>query len=396
MQASFVRRFGRAVGSAMLLGATAGAVLAADVQQIAYVRPVGDDTNRALLIEWIGPQRARLVTDAGAQLGTAASDKRQTVITLDTPIVQTDFTGDPDSCDFSPVRRKEITRVVVRDTSGGQFKGRSQVVEIGTRTALEGCDEGIPKPFGSLSSEGVTLNRIAVSARSTPTAIEPGSQWAGFSEEVWAAEGDSVLPVDIATFYAGGLAMFAATGSVVPVESTPDGWLVFRLPGFERAYALVDVDHKTGAETWLRADRAGGLASRVVADYVVRISSEAGFVSQKDAARKWEAGLFAKTRQPFAVHLYEDGTGERISTDLLAGTTTRTPITWFLSGRNLVQKRQRFDREQTRTWVPLHSRGPVQFVLESEIATLADGTSFQFLAPRINFYIDSGKAVAPR
>ena len=96
------------------------------------------------------------------------------------------------------------------------------------------------------------------------------------------------------------------------------------------------------------------------------------------------------------IYLYQGGTGERVSKDLATGTESRVPITWVFYGKDIVQTRFSGTVRRDRAWVPLRNiGGNIRFVMESETATLSDGTIQPIILPRVNFYVDTGKAVAP-
>ncbi len=377
--------------------------------QVAYFTNAGDGTNGGLLIDWQGA-RARVVNQIGARSGAVSGDASQLVVTLDSPLSQADLNFDVDSCGEFPQRRRDTMQIAVRDAPRGHRRedlsedqredhrdlDTSQVVELGTLTTLDGCDTGQVAPFGTLTDPGVTYNRLPMKARPSVRDLVPGTQVAGFSEQALMLD-DELLAVDVVTLYAGGMALFATTGRVVPAQFNEDRWLVFNFGSFERAYTRLAVEEETGVEIWLRAEWSGGQALRVIDELIVKPAPGASFGNQRRASRKWESGLFTATRVPFSIHLYRGGSGERVLNDLDAGVETREPINWVTAGNNILQTRVvRPGVRRDRTWVPLRNRGSkIRFVLESEIQTFDDGTSFVFFPPRVNFYIDRGKAVPP-
>lgn len=386
-----------AVAGLFTLGAAVPA--AADtITQVAYFRVLGSSTIDSLLIDWQGASRARVANLAGAQSASVARDAAQAVLTLDGPLSGVEFGVDPDSCGEFPLLRRDTNQIVVRHVSGGLLRGTSQVVAIGTLTPTEGCDAGVPVPFGSLTDPGATMNRLAMVARPPTFDLLPGTRIAGFSEQPWLTDGSALLAADVVTLYAGNQALFSTSGRVVPAAFNADRWFVLNFGTFERAYTRLDIDLVSGAETWMRAEWSGGQVQRVAADTVVKLVGPVGFGGEAQASRVWESGLFSASQTPFFINLYAGGSGERILQDLDAGTETRQPITWTLSGANIVQTRISSDGlvQFERTWVPLRNRGDkIRFVMESETLAFDGGPPEVNIAPRVNFYIDRGAAVPP-
>jgi hypothetical protein len=387
-----------AVAGLFTLGAAAPA--AADtLTQVAYFHVLGSARTDSLLIDWQGATRARVANLAGAQSGSVARDAAQAVLTLDSPLSGVEFGAEPDSCGEFPLLRRDTNQIVVRHVSGGLLRGTSQVVEIGTLTPTEGCDAGVPVPFGSLTDPGATMNRLAMVARPPMFDLLPGTRIAGFSEQEWHPDNiGAALAADVVTLHAGNQALFSASGRVVPAAFNADRWFVLNFGTFERAYTRLDTDLVSGAETWMRAEWSGGQVQRVATDTVVKLVGPVGFGGEAQASRVWESGLFSASQTPFFINLYAGGSGERILQDLDAGTETRQPITWAFSGANIVQTRPTGDfGSRERTWVPLRNRGAnIRFVMESENQLFNDGFPPQVvIAPRVNFYIDRGAAVPP-
>ncbi|MFD2451257.1 hypothetical protein [Ideonella paludis] len=182
----------------------------------------------------------------------------------------------------------------------------------------------------------------------------------------------------------------------MPAAVDSQGWLMLSFPGFSRGYTRLKTDTSTGAETWLMADFVAGKPAWVQEILVTRSLVGGTFGTLTQAARQWDSGLFTDTNNPFLIYLYRDGTGERISKDLAAGTETRAPIeSWVFDGANIVQTRRLSPTSSTqmiRTWEPIGNKGKIRWVLEREVRRVFDGTEFPAIAPRVNFYIDTGRA----
>ncbi len=343
------------------------------------------------LIDWQPKKRVRVVIYNGNGVGSVANDGTRNVVTLDAPISSL-VEGFIDDCDNIIQQRKDVNQLTVRDLEGGI----TEVNQIGTYTNIGGCQDGRVEHFGALDEPGTPLNRQSMAARPPVTDLVPGTQIAGFSEDMPTPD-NPFLGVDMITLKAGGKALFQASGHVVPAAFDANQWLVFSLPTQQRAYARLEVDDKTGGETWLVADWLAGQPQTVLSTFVVKPLAGAGFGTKAQASRMWESGLFIGTRKPFFFYLYKNGTGERVLKDLDLGTESHSPITrWGFDGASLVQTRE-FDGPDyraDRTWVPLRNEGKARWVMESEVWVL-DGEVSQAIKPRVNYYVDTGKAVPP-
>jgi hypothetical protein len=392
-----LRRFVVPASLAIVAMGSAQTALAARIGQTAYYPAWGTGVIYGALIDWADPARARVVTPAGAQFGTVSRTGAQAVITLAAPISTLQVSGELNSCDEQSTQRKDTTQFVVRDLSGDSERGVSQIVEIGTLTNIDSCDVGQVFSFGSPTDAGLTLKRVAMDKRPSVRDLAPGSTLAGFTEVEWPLGFDFDLGADVVTFYAGGQLLFARSGHVVPAGFTSDKWLVLDLPEGQRGYTRLEVDDETGAESWLRADWANGVPQRVLGELMVKPDTHAGFGTERQAARNWLSGLFAQTSITTVFQLYVGGTGERVDTFLLEGTQSHSRITWRFDGKSIVQRRPIGDGTtlRERTWVPLRNADKVHFVFENENTIRANGTVSVLFLPRVNFYIDRGRAVAP-
>ena len=385
------RRLALCAGAALVAGSLSHVALAGTTRSMAYFAS-GDGSSAAFLIDWQAKKRVRVVSYQGAQPGSVSSDGTQNIVDLDAPIsVLVD--GFMDDCGDIIQQRKDLTRLAVRDLDGGL----SRINEIGTYTNVGGCQDGLVTPFGSPDGEGATLKRLSMDARPSLDDLVPGTQLAGFSEDQ-PLPGDAFYAEDVVTLQAGGSVLFQGSGHVVPVALGANQWLVFTLPGGQqRGYARLALDARTGGETWMMADWVGGQPVRVEDKMLVKPLAGAGFGSVAEASRVWDSGIFIATRQPFFVYLYKNGTGERVRKNLDLGTESRTPITaWGFEGVNLLQHRILEDGAVSfdRTWKPLRNEGKVRWVMESEVL-VQDGDSQVLIKPRVNYYLDTGKAVRP-
>jgi hypothetical protein len=371
--------------------ALAAALAAAGASGAAPIFHVGTErsNNAAYLIDWRGAA-ATVVGSQGRTEATVVTTGPQRVTTLATPFSQTFDTSDPDCPDQFVQTRRDVLQLAVTRLSGTENRGNSKVVDIGTDTTLGGCNDGRVVPFGDPADAGFSTRHLAASLRPSTSDLTPGVTLAGPSEQPGL---DSFPAADVVTFGPGTM-QFNRSGTVYPYVTT-DAWLVNTLPSGERGHTRIAVD-RNGAETWVVADWAGGQPQRVFRTLMVKPAAGAGFGTVRQTARTWESGLFIGTNTPFFFHLYRDGSGERVSKDLAAGTETRIPITWSFDAGDVVTRRTFGDGSTgRRTWSPLRNSGSSRFVMEAETRTLTDGTVVPFIQPRVNFYVDNGPATPP-
>jgi hypothetical protein len=201
---------------------------------------------------------------------------------------------------------------------------------------------------------------------------------------------DPIPGADVVTLQSN-TAQFSSSGSAYPL-SVADGWLVLALSTGQRGYTRIAVDGRSGAETWMAADWSAGMPVRVVKKLMVKPESNAGFGNMNKASRVWESGIFSGTSTPSYFHLFSDGSGLNIVQDIAAGTETSTPFTWGFDGASLIQTSTSGTSTSRRTWLPLRNSQKTRYVIESRTRTLGDGTVISLGAPRVNYYIDDGRA----
>lgn len=347
------------------------------------------NASNTYLIDWKGRDRARMVGHIGASGGGVVDHGGGRLITLDQPL-SVDYTDQYDRCDEVFTLRWTLQQLMVRDLSNRT----AAVVEIGQTTHLGGCDDGLTESFGDPDEPGVEHVATPMAKRPPMSDVLPGVSIAGFSEDPWQVA-DVFFPVDVAVLQAGGSIRFEGTGHVFPAALDDDQWLVIQLPSGPRAYTRLEVNAKTGGETWLLAEREGGKAQRVLETLVVKPLAGAGFGSVAQASRVWEWGLFKAAEMTGETWLYRDGTGERVTYD--SGGEYRDPIqSWFFDGLGIVQVREHPDLLRERRWVPLRNEGDKHhWVLESEWWTWTGGEPELLIQPRVALFTDRGKAVRP-
>ena len=373
-----------------LLGASAAQ---ARITDTVYFTPDYGSTS-TYLVNWTSATRARVMDPVGSYRGDLSDDGSQRVVSFDSPPSST-VTLFPDSCGNPYTATRQVNQLVFRQVSGSPRAASSAIVEIGTETALDGCDAGTVLPFGSLTDAGFPVAHRAMNNRAPMTDVVDGVQLAGLVE----APSDPLVPFpaqDIASLLPGQQLRFEGTGTVVPGVLNADGWLVLSMPGFTRAYTRLVVDGATGAETWLESAWVNGKPATARELLLTKPLAGAGFGNTKAAAHVWESGLFLGANNPFFFWLYRDFTGERVSQTLSPPTETRQPITWAFDGLNIATTRTPADGTvRVRTWKPIANVGKNRWIMESETIRFPDGSVVDLILPRVNFYVDRGVATRP-
>lgn len=381
--------------AALMIASVAAAGPAPAATTIGYL-PQTFSTTFAYLVEVQSPTRVRVTNIIGSAAGSVTEIVGGRLATLDRPIAVDVVAADTDACGIQPVQRQETRQVLIRQIAGSPLQGRSEVVELGTLTNLTGCEVGKVTPFGSLDEAGLPTRHLTLAQRPPVTDLGPGVDLAGPKEAPKPADNPyDTLSADVVRFLPGGRVRFSATGLEVPAVPNADGWLVLQMPGFQRGYLRLFVDPTTGAEAWLQAEFANGRPATVEQALMVKAQSGASFGTVVQASRRWESGLFVGTAAPFAVYLYSDFTGDRVSLDPITGQPVYAPITWGFDGLDIVQDRPAgVGVTARRTWVPLRNNGIYRFVIEREDLLFSGGQNPR-ITPRVNFYIDRGRAVPP-
>lgn len=357
-------------------------------EQVVYFKSLGMGGTEPYLIEWKqNAGKARVVSDMGENEATVLTDGSLRIVQYKNPIVTVWTYSYLDSCGDYVDGQEVRQQLLVNDVAGAAGKGQSELTVQGELTYLTGCDAGKKEAFSyALGS----YNRLAMDKRPAITDLTPGARLAGPSPAMGSVV-DQTLVTDVVQFGSTGQWWFENSGETLPASLSPDQWFVLTLNDGQRGYTRLAVDKKTGAETWLTADWTDGLPRKIIVRMMVKPVEGAGFGSDKQAARMWQAGLFSQSDTPFYIYLYKDHTGERVS-KYSDGSEARSPISWALDGNTIYQFRQRGPQSLTRTWQPLRSTdGKNVFVLENETITDEWGT-YPYIS-RVNFYTDTGKAV---
>ena len=348
----------------------------------------------AYVIDWdAAAHRAHLVDYVGSGDGTYTDDGTLRVLTLSAPI---ETTQDAFDCNGLPMTQTvDLLQVAVRHVSGGAHKGSAQVVEIGTTTDIGGCTPGLVAPYGTTSDAGTATTYLDMEDRPAIDDLSHGGTLAGMSDSE--PNADSTQLVARLTTFAHGSVTFANSGASVP-RDVVDGWFVLDFGTFQRGYTRISVDPKTHAEAWLGAAWSAGRPASVFQTMMVVPDAAAGFGGHNAQAHIWNSGLFLQSDSPTDLQLYTDGTGVFEEKDTSGNVLLSMPAQWGDSGANLVIERSNNFASYfyLRTWTPIANYGKAHFVLESEdMHDLTGGTVSPRVVPRVNFYVDGGKATPP-
>ena len=379
-----------AIGVVTLAGAAAAQ--AAPHTSISYLSDPSFAT--AYLVDWdAATHRAHLVDYVGSGDGTWTDDGTLRVLTLSAPIETTQDTFD---CNGLPMTQTvDMLQLAVRHVSGGAHKGSAQLIEIGTTTDIGGCTPGLVAPYGSTSDPGTTTTYADMADRPDMDDLSHGAVLAGMSDSAPNVD-TTQLVARLTTFAHHGLT-FANSGATVPRDLV-DGWFVLDFGTFQRGYTRLAVDPHTHAETWLGAAWAGGRPTSVFQAMMVVPNAAAGFGGHSAQAHVWNSGMFLKSDSPTDYQLYTDDTGAFEEKDASGNLLFSQPATWADSGANLVLTRSSNPAYSfyVRTWVPIANYGKAHFVFENEdMHDVVGGTVSPRIVPRVNFYVDDGKATPP-
>ena len=375
-----------------------GAAAQAAVIQTAYFTDI-HGTHSGYLVDWNDSKlKADIVDSQGRMSGSYTDDGSRRVVTLASPRVFDTPNGLIDSCDQPATVRFTETRFAFLRQSGTEKSGTTAISRDTSALVVDGCDAGQVLPVASIDDVVDAQSHLRMTARPSMADTVVGALWAGFSEQPRTDLQSPVfsLAVDLTTLQTGGMMHFERSGTTVPAAVSSQGWLMLSFPSFNRGYTRLKVDKGTGAETWFVADFVAGKPAWVAEILVTRSLVGGTFGTVTQAARQWNSGLFVDTNNPFLIYLYRDGTGERIFKDLAAGTESRTPLeSWGFDGPNIVQTRRSSPTAPfsfIRTWEPIGNQGKIRWVMEREIRRMSDGSEFSLIEPRVNFYIDTGRA----
>ncbi len=123
-------------------------------------------------------------------------------------------------------------------------------------------------------------------------------------------------------------------------------------------------------------------------------TADASFGDLADTARQWFDGLF-EVDVPTTFALYRDQTGAQIVNPGAGAPVTRSALTWSRAGADVLISRVTAGGTFVHTWHPVATHGRNHFVIESEEVWIGGVDNGPAFAPRVNWYVDEGKAVKP-
>jgi len=344
------------------------------------------------LVDWNSKaHRAHVVEYNGMGDGTFTDDGAQRVVTFDSPL---SYPNEGFDCLGLPMQQRvDVLQMAFRPMSGTAARGTTQVVEIGNITDIDGCTPGAVTTFGAPGDPGLTTTHLDMTRRAPITDLVPGARLAGPSETApgGVAGNPRLVVQQLATIGAGSLG-FEDSGHVYPISIT-DGWIVVDYGTFRRAYTRLTRDARGGVETWLWADW-NGAPENVEQTMMVQPRDGAGFGDRNAAAHHWDSGMFLASVTQTSYDLYRDHSGLRHLVFTDGSGEAVMPVTWRFEGANVAIKRPWGDSgHYHRVWVPVANYGKNHFVMEGEELVDASGASIATtIAPRVNFYVDGGKA----
>ncbi len=383
-----------AVALACAAGAHAGTQQAAAMQSISYVAQ--DITfPLAYVITWDTVHHtAHIAETFGTADGSYTDDGVQRIITLDHPLVSTDYVYD---CNGNVIPAEDdLLQLVLRSAGGAPKKGVTQLVPIGTVTDIGGCTPGQVTPYGSVTDAGYPMDRLAMSLRAPMDDLVAGAQIAGMTETPLAVPGDlGSLSADVTTFGAGSVT-FNRTGHQFSTTLTADGWLVIDFGSFQRGYTRLTQDARSGEEIWLGAEWQDNAPGVLELSMMAKPNAQAGFGGRGAASHDWASGRFLNSYAPTDYAMYHDYTGLRTATPVDGSDPYLTAYTWGLGGTDLQLAISGANGVDRRTWTPVANHGKTHFVIESGEEYDANGNwLYTTILPRVNFFIDQGKTTKP-
>ena len=89
----------------------------------------------------------------------------------------------------------------------------------------------------------------------------------------------------------------------------PDGWFELDFGTFQRAYTRLAIDPHTHAEQWLGAAWSAGGPTSIFQTMMAQPNAAAGFGGHAAQSHVWNSGLFLPSESPTDFQLYADDTG---------------------------------------------------------------------------------------
>lgn len=353
------------------------------------------------IVEWnTGSGLARLTDDKGVANATFTQEAASVrTLVLDVPYTVESETVDP--CGGPAIARAVTTGYGYATVGAPREMDNTRIGTHGYTYWVTGCTAGTREDW---AGEVYAYSGRPLRMRLPLTDVGPGSRLSGFSEAAVVRDGAGQLlplfPAQDTVVFTGlpGMATFERTGHSYPVRLDDDGWLVFSLPGGERAYTRMSLGTPRGNQHWLYADLAGGQAQWMRQTHIVTPQPGAVFASLRQAARYWLSPIQSAT-PPYNYsgwQLEPDLTGFSCFGPAIDAAYCVTPLlSWAYAGDVTIQRPWGPSQRRVRHWQALARHGDTQWVMEREDIVNLDGShAGVFIDPRVIGYTDMGSAGA--
>lgn len=276
----------------------------------------------------------------------------------------------------------------------------TRMATLGYTFWVTGCTAGTRVDWPAVST---TYAGRPMRARLSMSDIGPGTRLAGFSEEAVAQDASGyfqpTFPSQDTVVFSGlpGMATFERSGHSYPVRLDANGWLVFSLPGGERAYTRMSLGPQPGSQIWLYADQASGQAQWMRQTTLATPQPGASFDTARQSARFWLSPI--ESSDPairyFGWELRPDGSGFSCLGSTPMPEFCMTPLlSWRYGGDITIDRSWRAGTQvRQRHWQALARHGSTQWMMEREDLYNLDGSyAGPYIAPRVIGYTDMGFA----
>ncbi|MCA0176997.1 MAG: Ig-like domain-containing protein [Proteobacteria bacterium] len=342
---------------------------------------------------------AQRTDDAGVATATFTQNAAgERTLTLDVPRARDYLTMD--ACGQEATARDVTTAYTYAVVGAPRALDNTRLATVGYTYWVTGCTAGTRVDWSAVPA---TYAGRPMRARLPLSDIGPGTRLTGFSEEAVAQDASGqfqpLFPSQDTVVFSGlpGTATFERSGHSYPVRLDANGWLVFSLPGGERAYTRMSLGLQRGGEIWLYADQAGDQAQWMRQTTMVTPQPGSSFDTARQAARYWLSPIESSdpALRYFGWQLKPDLTGSSCGGPVLAPEYCTTPLlSWRYSGDVTIDRSWRGGTQlRQRHWQALARLGSTQWVMEREDLYNLDGSyAGPFIAPRVIGYTDLGFA----
>lgn len=352
------------------------------------------------IVEWdTGRGVAKRTDDKGVVTATFTQDAAgQRTLTLDVP--RTYDHENTDTCGQLATVREVTTGYTYAAVGAPRELDNTRLATLGYTFWVTGCMAGTREDWPAVS---YTYAGRPMRARLPLSEIGPGSRLAGFSEEAVAMDASGAFlptfPSQDTVVFSGlpGMATFERSGHSYPVRLEADGWMVFSLPGGERAYTRMSLGPQPGSQIWLYADLVSGQAQWMRQTTMATPQPGASFDTARQSARYWLSPIESSdpALRYFGWQLRPDGSGfSCIGPEPAAGFCVTPLLSWRYDGDITIDRSWRGGTQlRQRHWQALARQDGTQWVMEREDLYNLDGSyAGPFIAPRVIGYTDMGFA----